>query len=97
MTSHPITISTIIEGIKIAHTLINTDCLAYRAISSMFVRKAGLKHISIPTKKLIKIREKKGRIDKIIKIKIDIDKHKQDVYFYVIQDHLEYNLILRKP
>ena len=50
----------------------------------MFVKKTSLKHINIPTRKLIGIRGKKSRINKIIKVKINIDKHKQNTYFYVI-------------
>ena len=84
ITSHPIIISTIIKRIKIIYILINTNCLIYKTISSMFIRKAGLKHINISTRKLIGIGEKKDHINKIIKIKIDIDKHKQNIYFYII-------------
>ena len=76
ITSHLITISIIIEGIKIVHMLINIGYLAYKAISSMFVRKAGLEHINILIRKLIGIGRKEGRIDEIVKVKIDIDKHK---------------------
>ena len=56
--------------------LINTDYLAYKAISSMFVRKVDLECINISTRKLIEIKEKKDHINKIVKVKIDIDKHK---------------------
>ena len=79
-----ITISIIIEGMKIAYMLIDIGCLAYGAISSIFIRKAGLEHINIPTRKLIGIRGKEGLINKIIKIEINIDKHKQNIYFYII-------------
>ena len=97
MISHPITVSIIVEGMKIAHILINTDYLVYKTINSIFVRKAGFKHINILIRKLIKIRKKEGRINKVMKIKIDINGHKQDAYFYIIQNHLKYNLILKKP
>ena len=69
---------------KIAYMLINIDCLVYGAISFIFIRKADLKCISISIRKLIKIERKEGCIDKIIKVEINIDKHKQDVYFYII-------------
>ena len=82
---------------KITYILIDIGYLIYRAISSIFVKKTGLKRINIPTKKLIKIRKKKGRINEIVKIKININRHKQNIYFYIIQDHLEYDLILGKP
>ena len=84
MIFYPITISIIIKGIKIAHMLINTGCLVYGVISSIFIRKANFKCISIFIRKLIGIRGKEGRIDEIVKVEIDIDKHKQDTYFYVI-------------
>ena len=61
---------------KIIHTLINTGCLIYGTINSIFIRKTGLKYINIFTKKLIKIRKKENHINKIIKIKINIDKYK---------------------
>ena len=84
MISYPITVSIIIEGMKIAYILINIGCLAYEIINSMFVRKADLERISILIKKLIGIGGKEDRIDEIVKVEIDIDKYKQDIYFYVI-------------
>ena len=97
MISYPITVSIIIKKMKIAHILINTNYLIYKTINSIFVRKVGFKYINILIKKLIKIRKKEDRINKIMKIKIDINGHKQDTYFYIIQNHLKYNLILKKP
>ena len=76
MISHLITVFIIIKKMKIVYMLINTDCLIYETISSIFIRKADLKHINIPTKKLIGIRGKEGCINKIVKIEIDIDKYK---------------------
>ena len=69
-------ISIIVEGMKITYILINIGCLTYGAINSIFIRKAGLEHINISIRKLIEIRGKKNYINKIIKIKIDIDRHK---------------------
>ena len=76
--------------------LIDTGCFVYKIISFKFIRKTGLEYIIIFIKKLIGIGEKEGRINKIIKVKIDIDGHLQDIFFYMIQDYLEYNLILDK-
>ena len=97
MIFYSITVSIIIEEIKIVYILINTGYLVYKTISFMFIRKANFEYISIPARKLIGIGGKKGRIDEIVKVEIDIDKYKQDVYFYIIQNYLEYNLILEKP
>ena len=72
------------EGIKIIYTLINTGYLIYKTISSIFIRKADLEHISISIRKLIGIKGKKGCINEVVKVKIDIDRHKQDIYFYII-------------
>ena len=96
MIFYPITVSIIIKKIKIVHMLINTGCFVYGAINSIFIKKTGLKHINIPTKKLIKIKKKKSRINKVVKIKININKHKQNIYFYIIQNYLKYNFILKK-
>ena len=76
MIFYSITVSIIMKKMKITHILINTDYLVYRAISSIFIRKTGLKHISIFTRKLIGIGGKEGRINKIVKIEIDIDRYK---------------------
>ena len=76
MTFYLIIISTIMEGIKIIHTLINTDYLVYKTINSIFIKKAGLKYINIFIKKLIKIGKKEDHINKIIKIEIDINEYK---------------------
>ena len=56
----------------------------YGVISFMFVRKVGFERISISIRKLIGIGGKKGCIDEVVKVEIDIDKYKQDAYFYVI-------------
>ena len=74
--SYPITISIIIEKMKIAYMLIDIGYLAYEVISSMFIKKAGLEYINISIKKLIGIKGKEDHINKIVKIEIDIDKHK---------------------
>ena len=64
------------KGIKIIYTLINTGCLVYGVINSIFIRKTGFKYINILIRKLIGIRGKEGCIDKIVKVEIDIDKYK---------------------
>ena len=74
--SHSITISTIIERIKIIYTLINTSYFVYRIISFIFIRKTGLKCINISTRKLIEIKEKEDCINEIMKIEIDINGYK---------------------
>ena len=84
MIFHSITIFIIIKEMKIVYMLIDTGCLVYEIINSMFIRKADLECISIPARKLIGIEGKKGCIDKVVKIEIDIDKHKQNIYFYII-------------
>ena len=76
--------------------MINIGYLTYRIISSIFIRKTDFEYINISIKKLIEIEGKEGCINKIIKIEIDIDGHKQDIYFYIIQNHLGYDLILGK-
>ena len=55
--------------------LIDTGCLVYKMISSWFIKKVDLEHINIPTKKLIGIKGKERKINKIIKAEIDINGH----------------------
>ena len=71
-----ITVSIIVEGIKIIYILINTDYFVYGAINFIFVKKVNLECINISIRKLIEIERKEGCINKIIKIKIDIDRYK---------------------
>ena len=97
MIFHLITVSTIIEKKNEVYILINTRYFTYKAISSRFVKKTGLKCIDISIRKLIGIKEKKNHINKIIKINIDIDRYQQDIFFYIIRDYLGYNLIFKKP
>ena len=82
--SHFITVSIIIKRIKITHMLINIDYLAYEVINSIFIKKINFKRINIPVKKLIEIKKKKSHIDEVVKVKININKHKQNIYFYII-------------
>ena len=55
--------------------LINTGYLIYKVINSQFIRKTDLKHINIPTKKLIEIKKKEEKISEIVKIKININRY----------------------
>ena len=64
MIFHSITISIIIKRMKIVYILINTGYLTYKTINFIFIRKADLKYINIPTKKLIKIKKKKAILTK---------------------------------
>ena len=64
--------------------LIDTRCLIYKIISFQFIRKTGLEYINISIKKLIEIKKKEKKINKIVKIEIDIDGHLQDIFFYII-------------
>ena len=77
--------------------LIDTGCFVYKMMSFWFIRKADLEHINISIKKLVKIGGKEEKINKIVKAEIDIDGHLQNVFFYIIWDHLEYDFILKKP
>ena len=45
----------------------------YKIINSRFIKRAGLEHIGIPIRKLIKIKRKEGYINKIVKVDMDID------------------------
>ena len=86
----------IIIGLKKIYILFDLGYLAYGVISSRFIRKTGLECINIPVRKLIDIGGKEGYINKIMKIKIDIDRYQQDIFFYIIKDYLKYDLILGK-
>ena len=97
MIFHSITIFIIIEKRNKIYILINIKCLIYKTINSRFIKKTDLKYIGILIRKLIGVGGKKGYINKIIKINMDINKYQQDVFFYIIRNHLRYNLILRKP
>ena len=74
--SNLITIFTLINKIKFTHILINTKYFIYKIINFIFIRKVGFKRINIPTRKLIEIRRREGHINKVVKVEIDIDRHK---------------------
>ena len=76
MIFYSITISIIMEGMKITHILININYLVYGVINFIFIRKTGFKYINIFTKKLIEIGGKEDHINKVVKVEIDIDKYK---------------------
>ena len=77
--------------------MIDIGYFVYKIISFWFIRKINLECINISIKKLIGIKGKERKISEIIKIEINIDGYLQDIFFYVIRDHLRYNLILEKP
>ena len=91
-----IIISIIIEKKNEIYILINIECLVYKTISFRFVRRTDFECIDILIRKLIGIGGKEDRINKIIKVNININRHQQDVFFYIIRDHLGYDLILGK-
>ena len=98
MNSPPFAVHAVIDHVATAYTLIDSGCLSYGAISQRFVRRNGLPTFDITPKLMRGATGGEGKIDRIVRCRIDIEGHsEQGTFLYVIPDHLGYDLILGRP
>ncbi|NES52501.1 hypothetical protein G3565_28970 [Escherichia coli] len=87
-----------LNGTATAQRLINTGCLVYRVISKDFVQRHWIKTTPTVPVRMLGITGRGPDITYTVKATIELQGHcEQDLYFYVVQDKLGYNLILGKP
>lgn len=97
MYSPPFVVSTILERHAVARTLVDNGCLSYGAISEKFARKQGLPTFNIALRPMRGVGGQ-GTIRQIVRSSLAIGNHfNRTAFFYVIPDHLGYDLILGLP
>ena len=99
MDGEPFIVSTRVNGIAFAKTLIDSGCLAYGTVSERFARKWHLDRISIPPRALAELKSvTSNAITEVAYMDIDLDGHRQQrVFFYVVPDQKDYDLVLGLP
>jgi len=99
MDGEPFIVSTRVNGICFAKTLVDSGCLAYGTVSECFVRKWHLECISITPRPLTELMSTtKKAISEVAYMDIDLDGHQQRrVFLYVIPNQQDYDIILGLP
>ena len=99
MDGEPFIISTRVNGICFAKTLIDSGCLAYGTVSEHFARKWRLERIPIVPRPLTELMSTtKKAISEVAYMDIDLDGHQQRrVFLYVIPNQKDYDIVLGHP
>ena len=99
MDVEPFIISTRVNKICYAKTLIDSGCLAYGTVSQRFARKWRLERIPIAPRPLTELMSTTmNAISEVAYIDIDLDGHQQRrIFLYVIPDQKDYDIILGLP
>ena len=99
MDGEPFIVSTRVNGVHFAKTLIDSGCLAYGTVSQRFARKWRLERIPITPRPLTELMSTTAdAISEVAYMDIDLDGHQQRrVFLYVIPNQKEYDIILGLP
>ena len=99
MDGEPFIVSTRVNRICFAKTLMDSGCLAYGTVSQRFARKWRLERIPITPRPLTELMSTtKDAITEVAYMDIDLDGHQQRrVFLYVIPNQKEYDIILGLP
>jgi hypothetical protein len=99
MDSEPFIVSTRVNGICYARTLIDSGCLAYGTISQRFAQKWRLERIAITPRPLTELMSTtKSAISEVAYMDIDLDGHQQRrIFLYVIPNQRDYDVVLGHP
>ena len=99
MDGEPFIISTRVNGICFAKTLIDSGCLAYGTVSQRFARKWRLERIPITPRPLTELMSTTtNAISEVAYMDIDLDGHQQRrIFLYVIPNQKDYDIVLGHP
>src|SRR4051794_28816158 len=99
MDGEPFIVSTRVNGICYAKTLIDSGCLAYGTISQRFAQKWRLERIPITPRPLTELMSTtKSAISEVAYMDIDLDGHQQRrIFLYVIPNQKDYDIVLGHP
>jgi hypothetical protein len=99
MDGEPFIVSTRVNGICFAKTLIDSGCLAYGTVSQRFARKWRLERIPITPRPLTELMSTTmNAISEVAYMDIDLDGHQQRrIFLYVIPNQKDYDIILGHP
>jgi hypothetical protein len=95
--SDPITVHTIVDGITIASTLIDTGSLTYGIVSSKFVEQHHLKRTKIPPRPILGVGRRSAWMRHVVPLAIDINSHEERIWAYEVDGEEGYDLILGRP
>lgn len=98
MNSPPFVVNALLDRVASACTLIDSGCLSYGIISKRFAQRHCLTTFLISPRPVRGATGKTKYIMQIVGTSIDIGTYMEgNVFFYVLPDHLGYNLILGLP
>lgn len=98
MDTTPFVVHALLDYTAEARTLIDSGCLSYGVVSKKFVKRNKLLTMDIEPRPIKGVTGEVEFITQVVRTRMDIDSHTEEgAYFYVIPDHLGYDLILGKP
>lgn len=98
MNTSPFIVEAVIDLTANARALVDSGCLTYGVISEDFVRRHDLETMKISPKPIRGVTGATASITKVARARMDIDSHTEEgAFFYVVPDHLGYDLILGLP
>ena len=94
----PFIVSLIVNKEYSTLTLINSSYLSYGLINSRFTSRHKLQRIRISHRPIVGFSDSvTSWILEVTKIEIDLNGHKEDVFFYVVLNLASYDIILGLP
>src|SRR5271163_2167307 len=99
MDGEPFIVSTRVNGICFAKTLIDSGCLAYGTVSQRFARRWHLERIPLTPRPLPELMSTTtNAISEVAYMYIDLDGHQQRrIFLYVIPNQKDYDIVLGHP
>ena len=96
MTSPPITINMLLNGVSYTYALVDSGCLCFGMMTKKTVEQNKLEWFPVPPQQVIGVMGRPGTINEMAKTHINVDGHIKTCYFYIEGDNLEYDLILSR-
>ena len=95
MKTRPFIVQSLLEHTVEAHTLVDCGCLNYGIISEAFAKQHQLPILDITPRPARGVTGEEIQITRVVRTNLDIGTHSEKgAYFYVLPDHLGYDLIL---
>jgi len=91
------TVSTIVNDVSVAYTMIDNGCLCYGMVSPKYANKHQLERFTTTERAVSGVGGKAGTVSEVARLNIDINGHKETIWLYVFDTHTDYDLILGRP
>src|SRR5271155_3497734 len=98
MNESPFTVSLIVNKECSASALVDSGCSSYGLIDSRFAFRQKLQRIQITPRPIIGFNDSvNSHISEVATMEIDLNGHKENVFFYIVPSLSSYDIILGLP